>query len=420
MSLNAVAGTACTKAHLSAIELGKVRPAPRLLMHICRVLDLPLDELAAEYASEVSDPGSIRVLCESLRVQGEAQKVLPLLEVLPQKAKGTLSEPAVYLELGRVYTCLNRFADAQREFANAIDAASHRAMWAVAAEALFELGVACCCQGRYKDAIESLSRSARTALKGGAGRSVLLTRFCLGTCFLRAGMHKTALDLYEGVCSENVPVTYDGTPLQALAYLGLGVAHYNRQEYDKALRANDLVIRMLRSSASEGKYLADAFNNRAVYLLDLGECDEAGSNLLQALKLRRNEDKQWSGKRILLSVTEFARLHLQRKRPLLAKKAAEHGLTLAQRYRDVFEQGRLHTLLMALSPNESDRHKAAISRLGGELAMPEERVYFYSAIGRFLRNTEFEAVGTQFLDQAIRESENLSVLKRKWSHEKGR
>lgn len=96
-------------------------------MHICRVLDLPLDELAAEYASEVSDPGSIRVLCESLRVQGEAQKVLPLLEVLPQKAKGTLSEPAVYLELGRVYTCLNRFADAQREFANAIDAASHRA-----------------------------------------------------------------------------------------------------------------------------------------------------------------------------------------------------------------------------------------------------------------------------------------------------
>lgn len=389
-------------------------------MHICRVLGLPIDELAADYASEVHDPGSIRTLCESLRVQGEAQKVLPLLEVLPRKAKGTLSEPAVYLELGRVYTCLNRFADAQREFANAIDAASHRAMWAVAAEALFELGVACCCQGRYKDAIESLSRSARTALKGGAGRSVLLTRFCLATCFLRAGMHKTALDLYEEVCSETVPVTYDGTPLQALAYLGLGVAHYNRQEYDKALRANDLVIKMLRSSAWEGKYLADAFNNRAVYLLDLGECDEAESNLLQALKLRRNEDKQCSRKKILLSVTEFARLHLQRRRPLLARKAAEHGLTLAQRYRDVFEQGRLHTLLMALCPNDSDRHKAAISRLGGELAMPEERVYFYSAIGRFLRNTEFEVIGTQFLDQAIRESENLSVLKRKWTHEKGR
>lgn len=413
LSLTAVAGTMCTKAHLSAIELGKVCPSPRVLLQICHALDLPIDQVVAEYATEVSDPGSVRSLCELLRVQGGVHKVLPLLEALLEKARGRASEPGLYNELGRAYTCINRFAEAQRAFENALDVANRRAMWPAAAEALFELGIVSCCQGQYKDAIKYLSRSARTTSRADVSNSALLTRFCLATCFLRVGMHKTALDLYEEVCSETGPVSYDGTPLQALAYLGLGVAYYNRQQYGEALRANDLVIKMLRSSASEEKYLADAFNNRAVCLLDLGECDQAESSLRETIKLRHNAGRHCSSKKILFSVTEFARLHLLRRRPVLARRAAEYGLTLAQRYRDVFEQGRLHTLLMALCPNEFGRHKAAISRLGEELTMPEERVYYYSAIGRFLRGTEFEALGTQLLDRAIRESENLSTLRMK-------
>lgn len=410
LSLTDASRGVCTKAHLSAIELGKARPSGGLLVHLSRILDLPLGELVNEYADVMANPRSLLTLCEAIRASGDPEASLLLLERLTQQAKSTLSDPSVHLEFGRTYLDLRRFNDAQRAFANAVDVANHRNMWSLMAEALLHLGIVCCHLGEYKDAVESLARSVKATPRSSAGGKALLAKYCLATCFLRVGMHKRASDLYAEVCSDTVSVMYDSAPIQALAYLGLGLTHRNRQEYDEAIRANDMARRLLQASGSSTKHLASAFNNHAVYLLDLGHTDMVDSYLLQALECRRQQGSSYFERKVFLTLTEFARLHLHRRRVPVARRIAESALALARRHKDIFEQGRLHVLLAALSPEEAEQHKAAVFQLGKQLAMPEERIFFYSDTGRFLRNTEFEAVGREFLDEAIRESENLSTL----------
>lgn len=411
LSLTEASRGACTKTHLSAIELGKARPSVELLVRLSRTLGLPIKELALEYASETPSPRGLLELCKAARLSGDPETSLVLLERLCQQAESASANPAIHLELGHTYFDLRRLRDARRAFATAVDAAYRHNIWPVHAEALLHLGIVCLLLGEFKDAMESLMQSVRATPRSAGGERALFANYCLAICLSCVGMHKRAADLYAEVCDETVQVTYESTPLRALAYLGLAVAHSNRQKYDDALRANAIAGKILRSSGLGAQFLADVSINQAIYLLDLGESERAEPSLRQGLDLLRGPAKRFFEDRIVMLLTEFARLHLQRQRLSVAKRIAGRALALAEDYgENPFRLGRLHVLLAALCPDEAEQHKTAALELGRQLTMPGQRISFYSLMGRLLRNTEFEAIGVDFLDEAIRESENLVSL----------
>lgn len=410
LSLGTVAKGLCTKANLSAVELGKTLPSPRLLIQICRVLELPLEEIAFCYAEETSAPANIRIICEQLRTEGKTQAALSLLERLVTRVGQEALKPSVYMELGRVYGDLERFSDAQIAFMTAVETAITRGMWEVVTEALCECGIACCFQGKFVDAIEYLVRSASASSHKDWCQSKLITLFCLASCFLRVGMNDKALRVYDHTFCKADNATYNGAPLSALISLGMGVSYYNMQKYDEALAANDRVIKLLSGPLSCAEYGADAHNNGAVYLLDLGQCGKAQDALIEALHIRRMQRDLPNTKKTVYSLTEQARLHLQRGRSSQAKQVAEQAMCLAQRFVNVPEQGRLHALLSAVSPCQSEFHEAHILRLSQEFTTPEERAWFYSSLGRVFMNTKFESVGMRFAEKALSELQALSRI----------
>lgn len=66
---------------------------------------------------------------------------------------------------------------------------------------------------------------------------------------------------------------------------------------------------------------------------------------------------------------------------------------------------------MSLSAEDYGQHRASVLELGKKLTVPQERVYFFSAVGRFLRGSQFESIGSQFLDEALRQTEDLSPVR---------
>ena len=410
ISLTALAGETCTKAHISAIELGKVHPSPRVLVHVCETLGLPLDEMAAKCAAEVARPDYVRTMCELLRAHGKAEKSLPILEATYHTVRGKRGELPICREIGRTYVSLEQFGQAERALSRAVDLADRYCEWPAMAEACFELGIALCRQGRYADAIECLSRSAKAAPGAKLNDISVLALFSLAGCLLRMGMYGRSLALYQDIPTSVKPATWlDGTPLGPLAHIGAGVALYYERDHTNALQAASTAIELLRASNSVA-YISDALNNRAVCLLDLGQPDEAEHALAEALRLRGGYRNAYACEKAVFSLTELSRLHLQKGRLQMAKKTAERGLMLARQYGNVVEQGQLQALLMALSPDGSEHCSANVRRVARRLSTPEERVAFYSAVERVFRGTRFEAVGTPFLDEAIREAQALSLL----------
>lgn len=410
LSLTALAGETCTKAHISATELGKVHPSPRVLVHICETLGLPLDEMAAQCAAEATQPCYARAMCELLRTHGKAEKSLPILKAIYHTVRGKRGELPICLEIGRAHISLEQFGQAERALSRAVDLADRHCEWPVMAEASFELGIVLCRQGRYVDAIECLSRSAKAAPGAKLNDISVLALFSLAGCLLRMGIHGKSLALYQDISASVKPATWlDGTPLGPLAHIGAGVAHYYEREYTNALQAASTAIELLRASDSVA-YVSDALNNRAVCLLDLGQPDEAEHALAEALGLRGKYRNTYAYEKVVFSLTELSRLHLQKGRLQVAKKTAEQGLMFARRYGNVVEQGQLQALLIALSPDGSEHYSANVRRLAQRFDTPEERVSFYSAVERVFRGTQFEAIGTPFLDEAIREAQALSPL----------
>lgn len=240
LTLEALAGETCTAAHVHKVEAGQVCPSPAVLKHLCTALELPLHEVASDYFGLCRNPGYVLSMCETLRAEGKAEVSLPVLEALAGDRDRRPAKPEVLLELGKAYACLGRMAEAEGTLIRAASQANAASRWPIVGEILFELGMVFCRSGKPLRAIEAFAQAVAESSSHEALRLRVLAEFSLAGRLLRAGLPDAAVTAYQHTVSSPLPGVrwLDGTPVRPLAWMGLGVAHYLRLDYEDALLAN--------------------------------------------------------------------------------------------------------------------------------------------------------------------------------------
>jgi tetratricopeptide (TPR) repeat protein len=226
-----------TRAHVSAIELGKIRPAMKSLEHMAAKLgkaasyfmeDRQLEEQRGERAVAIAR-------AHQLTAEGKAAEAIKILTPLLDQEQTRLGRAGVLRALGRAYWEAGLGAKSATVLQEALDIYRANGNAELIARTRAQLGMALHLLMSYAEAAEHFSEALRAMARGELRDPVLKVHVLhnLGLTFYQRNEFSLALEHFERAESEGADI---GDPKWlASLFAGIGMSFHQLKDYDAAL-----------------------------------------------------------------------------------------------------------------------------------------------------------------------------------------
>jgi tetratricopeptide (TPR) repeat protein len=282
-----------TRAYVSAIELGKVRPAMKSLEFMAEKLGKPtsyfLEDAEAERRRQ--EQSALVARGNQLISEGKAPEAIALLEPLLKRAATPSERASLQRSLGRAFTQAGRapeaiavLNEALRFFNTSVDAEQ-------VARTRSQLGAAMLEMRTYTEAQQELE-SALAFISKAEVKDPLLkahTLYNLGVSFYMRGDYRTAAQQFDRAAREGADVA--DLRWQAGLFAGMGMSYSKLQDFEAAvayLRRSEALFEAINntSRAIESRLRA------ALSLKSLGQRTKADELLTSALQEARSSGSE--------------------------------------------------------------------------------------------------------------------------------
>ena len=226
-----------TRAHVSAIELGKIRPAMKSLEHMAAKLgraasffmeDRQLEEQRGERAVAIAR-------AHQLTAEGKAAEAIKVLTPLLDLEQTRLERAGVLRALGRAYWEAGLGAKSATVLQEALDIYQANGNTELIARTRAQLGMSLHLLMSYAEAAEHFSEALRAMARGDLRDPVLKVHVLhnLGLTFFQRNEFSLALEHFERAESEGADI---GDPKWlASLFAGIGMSFHQLKDYDAAL-----------------------------------------------------------------------------------------------------------------------------------------------------------------------------------------
>lgn len=285
-----------TRAHVSAIELGKIRPAMKSLEHMAAKLGKPasyfmedreLEERRGERAVAIAR-------AHQLTAEGRAAEAVEILLPLLEQEQTRLERAAVLRALGRAYWEAGLGAKSATVLQEALDIYAANGNVELIARTRAQLGMALHLMLSYAEAAEHFSEALRAMARGELRDPVLKVHVLhnLGLTFYQRNQFSLALEHFERAESDGADI---GDPKWlASLFAAIGMSFEQLKDYDAALAylgKSEALFESIRNKSRvaeirfhRGRGLL-AIGHRAKGMVTLSEAErlarEAGNPILE-------------------------------------------------------------------------------------------------------------------------------------------
>jgi len=272
-----------TRAHVSAIELGKIRPAMKSLEHIAAKLGKPVSYFLEDAALE-TERGERQVAlvrAAQLTAEGKASEAIDLLRPLLIQEQVRSDRAAVLRALGRAYWEAGLGSKAASVLQDALDIYQGAHDLEQIARTRAQLGMALHLLMSYPEAAEHLSEALRAVARGEVRDPLFKVHVLhnLGLTFYQRNEFSVALEHFERAENEGADI---GDPKWlASLFAAIGMSRYQLKDFDSAvayLGKSEALFESIRnkSRAAEIRFL------RAKTLRALGHREKGAKTLREA------------------------------------------------------------------------------------------------------------------------------------------
>jgi len=292
-----------TRAHVSAIELGKIRPAMKSLEHMAAKLgkaasyfmeDRQLEEQRGERAVVIAR-------AHQLTAEGKAAEAIKLLTPLLEQEQTRLERASVLRALGRAYWEAGLGAKSATALQEALDIYQANGNAELIARTRAQLGMALHLLMSYAEAAEHFSEALRAMARGELRDPVLKVHVLhnLGLTFYQRNEFSLALEHFERAESEGADI---GDPKWlASLFAGMGMSFHQLKDYDAALAylgKSEVLFESIRNKSR----VAEIRFQRGRGLLSIGHRAKGIETLLEAQRLAREAENPVLETRITMNV----------------------------------------------------------------------------------------------------------------------
>jgi tetratricopeptide (TPR) repeat protein len=292
-----------TRAHVSAIELGKIRPAMKSLEHMAAKLgkaasyfmeDRQLEEQRGERAVAIAR-------AQQLTAEGKAAEAVKLLTPLLDREQTRLERAGVLRALGRAYWEAGHGAKSATVLQEALDIYQAHGNAELIARTRAQLGMALHLLMSYAEAAEHFSEALRAMARGELRDPVLKVHVLhnLGLTFYQRNEFSLALEHFERAESEGADI---GDPKWlASLFAGMGMSFHQLKDYDSALSylgKSEILFESIRNRSR----VAEIRFQRGRGLLAIGHRAKGMETLREAQRLAREAENPVLETRVEMNV----------------------------------------------------------------------------------------------------------------------
>ena len=273
-----------TRAYVSAIELGKVRPAMKSLEFMAEKLGKPTSYFLEDAEAERHRQEQSAVIARGSQLisEGKASEAIALLEPLLKRAVTPIERASLQRSLGRAYIQARRAPEAVDALQNALRFFKATADSEQIARTRSQLGAAMLALHTYSEAQEELESALAFMSKMDVKDPLLKvhTLYNLGVSFYMRGDYRAAAQQFDRAARDGADV--GDLRWQAGLYAGMGMAYSKLEDFEAAvsyLRKSEALFEAIsnRARAAESRLRA------ALSLKSLGQRTKADELLTSAL-----------------------------------------------------------------------------------------------------------------------------------------
>jgi len=226
-----------TRAHVSAIELGKIRPAMKSLEHMATKLGKPASYFMEDrqLEEERGERAVAMARANQLTAEGKAAEAIEILTPLLEREQTRLERAAVLRALGRAYWEAGHGAKSATVLQEALDIYQSNSDVELIARTRAQLGMALHLLMSYAEAAEHFSETLRAMARGELRDPVLKVHVLhnLGLTFYQRNEFSLALEHFERAEGEGADI---GDPKWlASLFAAIGMSFHQLKDYDAAL-----------------------------------------------------------------------------------------------------------------------------------------------------------------------------------------
>ncbi|MEX2047341.1 MAG: helix-turn-helix transcriptional regulator [Chloroflexota bacterium] len=280
-----------TRAHVSAIELGKIRPTMKSLEHMATKLGRPasyfmedrqLEEQRGERAVAIAR-------AHQLTAQGKAAEAISILTPLLELEQTRLERAGVLRALGRAHWEAGHGAKSAVALQEALDIYQANGNAELIARTRAQLGMALHLLMSYAEAAEHFSEALRAMARGELRDPVLKVHVLhnLGLTFYQRNEFSLALEHFERAESDGADIADPKWLASLLA--AIGMSFHQLKDYDAALAYLGKSEALFESIRNRSR-VAEIRFQRGRSLLAIGHRRKGIETLREAERLAREAD----------------------------------------------------------------------------------------------------------------------------------
>jgi tetratricopeptide (TPR) repeat protein len=226
-----------TRAHVSAIELGKIRPAMKSLEHMAAKLGKPASHFMEDRRLEEGrgERAVAMARAHQLTAEGKASEAIKILTPLLEQQQTRLDRASVLRALGRAYWEAGYGAKSAGVLQEALEIYQSHSDAELIARTRAQLGMALHLLMSYAEAAEHFSEALRAMARGELRDPVLKVHVLhnLGLTFFQRNEFSLALEHFERAENEGADI---GDPKWlASLFAAIGMSFHQLKDYDAAL-----------------------------------------------------------------------------------------------------------------------------------------------------------------------------------------
>jgi len=291
-----------TRAHVSAIELGKIRPAMKSLEHMAAKLGKPASYFMEDRKREEQrgERAVAMARASQLTAEGKAAEAIEILTPLLDHEQTRMDRAEVLRALGRAYWEAGHGGKAATVLQEALDIYRSNSNVELIARTRAQLGMALHLLLSYAEAAEHFSEVLRAMARGELRDPVLKVHVLhnLGLTFFQRNEFSLALEHFERAESEGADI---GDPKWlASLFAAIGMSFHQLKDYDAALAYLGKSEALFESIRNRSRVAQIRFQ-RGRALLEMGHRAKAMETLREAERLAGAADNRVLETRIAMT-----------------------------------------------------------------------------------------------------------------------
>ena len=297
-----------TRAHVSAIELGKIRPAMKSLEHMATKLGKPASHFMddRQLGEERGERAVAIAHAHQLTAEGKADEAIEILTSLLAHEQPRLERAGILRALGRAHWEAGRGAKSAAALQEALDIYQANGSVEMIARTRAQLGMALHLLMSYSEAAEHFSEALRAMARGELKDPVLKVHVLhnLGLTFYQRNEFSLALEHFERAENEGADI---GDPKWlASLFAAIGMSFHQLKDYDAALAYLGKSEALFESIRNRSR-VAEIRFQRGRSLLAVGHRAKGTETLREAERLASEAGNQALSTRIAM-VAAFAQV----------------------------------------------------------------------------------------------------------------